>query len=83
MKDMLGREELVTSAEAADRIAREFPVPGRSGTERVPLASGLGRVLPRTWRARKTFRRSIVPRSTDSRSRRRTPSARRTRCRPT
>lgn len=45
MKDMLGREELVTSAEAADRIAREFPVPGRSGTERVPLPSGLGRVL--------------------------------------
>lgn len=45
MKDMLGREELVTSAEAAERIAREFPVPSRSGTERVPLASGLGRVL--------------------------------------
>lgn len=45
MKDMLGREELVTSADAADRIGREFPIAGSSGTERVPLASGLGRIL--------------------------------------
>ncbi|OGW61337.1 MAG: molybdopterin molybdenumtransferase MoeA [Nitrospirae bacterium RBG_16_64_22] len=45
MKDMLGREELVTSAEAAERIGREFSLTGGSGTEKVHLASALGRVL--------------------------------------